>query len=58
MIDYAYESFVNGIAMELFGSQQKKTNEFNSLSDTEIAKNVLLQTLDSYKKRKDNLIKK
>ena len=58
MIDYAYESFVNGIAMELFGSQQKKTNEFNSLSDTELAKNVLLQTLDSYKKRKDNLIKK
>ena len=58
MIDIAYESFVNDIAMELFGSQQKKTNEFNSLSDTELAKNVLLQTLDSYKKRKDNLIKK
>ena len=58
MIHYAYESFVNWIAMELFGSQQKKTNEFNSLSDTELAKNVLLQTLDSYKKRKDNLIKK
>ena len=58
MIDIAYESFVNDIAMELFGSQKKKTNEFNSLSDTELAKNVLLQTLDSYKKRKDNLIKK
>ena len=58
MIDIAYESFVNSACMELFGSQQKKTNEFNSLSDTELAKNVLLQTLDSYKKRKDNLIKK
>ena len=58
MIDIAYESFVNSTCMELFGSRQKKTNEFNSLSDTELAKNVLLNTLDSYKKRKDNLIKK
>ena len=41
MITPAYESFVNGIAMELFGSQQKKTNEFNSLSDTELAKEVI-----------------
>ena len=24
MIDYAYESFVNGIAMELFGLSKKK----------------------------------
>ena len=58
MISPVYESFVNRTCMELFGSRQKKTNEFNSLSDTELAKNVLLNTLDSYKKRKYDLIKK
>ena len=37
----------------------RKRRLMNSiLSDTELAKNIILTTLDSYTKRKDNLIKK
>lgn len=58
MLDTTYESFANSIAMELFQSRQKKINEFNSLSDEELGKNIAYNVLNAYIDRKNKLIKK